>query len=219
MEKFIIGRKEGMTQIFGEKGVVVPCTVVSCVPSVVTQIKTVEKDGYDGVQIAFEDIRKTLVNKPRTGVFKKANTAPKRIIKEFRVTAQPELKIGDAVTCEAFSVGDVVDVTSRTKGRGFTGVIKRWNNSRIGSMTHGTGPIHRSVGSMGAHSFPSRVFKNKHMAGQYGNEQVTIQNLTVVKVDAAKNCIFVKGGIPGPDGALISIKTAVKTQRVKGGQK
>jgi len=210
MEKFGIGRKIGMTQVFVKNGEVVPCTVVEVGPSVVTQVKTKDKDGYVAVQVAFEDIRKALVNKPRAGVFKKASTAPKRILKEFRVDGEPTYKVGDTITCELFAEGDVVDVTARTKGRGFTGVIKRWNNQRIGSMSHGTGPIHRAVGSMSAHTEPSRVFKNKHMAGQYGNEQVTIQNLTVVRVDKDKNCVFVKGGIPGADGGLVSIKTAVK---------
>jgi len=215
MGKYIIGRKLGMTQVFGDKGIVIPVTVVEAGPCVITQIKEKDKDGYVAVQIAFENIRKNLVNKPMAGVFKKANTTPKRILKEFRVEDASNLKVGDTITCETFAVGDVVDCTSKTKGRGFTGVIKRWNQQRVGSMSHGTGPIHRSVGSMSAHTEPSRVFKNKHMAGQYGVEQVTIQNLTVVKIDAAKNCLFIKGGIPGPDGALVSVKTAVKTQKVK----
>jgi large subunit ribosomal protein L3 len=215
MGKYIIGRKLGMTQVFGDKGVVIPVTVVEAGPCVITQIKDKSTDGYTAVQIAFENIRKNLVNKPRAGVFKKANTAPKRILREFRIENAENLKVGDTITCETFAVGDIVDVTSKTKGRGFTGVIKRWNQHRVGSMSHGTGPIHRSVGSMSAHTEPSRVFKNKHMAGQYGVEQVTIQNLSVVKIDAAKNCLFIKGGIPGPDGALVSVKTAVKTQKVK----
>jgi len=210
MKKFIIGRKLGMTQIFGDKGVVIPCTVVECGPCTIVQIKTVEKEGYNGVVIAFEEIKKARATGARMGIFKKANTTPKRIIKEFRVESVENFKVGDSVRCETFSVGDIVDVTSRTKGRGFTGVIKRWNQQRIGSMSHGTGPIHRAPGSMGSNTFPARVFKNKHLAGQYGNEQVTIQNLSVVKVDEGKNCLFIKGGIPGPDGALVSIKTAVK---------
>lgn len=206
--KGIIGRKQGMTQIFGDKGVVIPVTVVEIAPCVITQIKTAEHDGYNAIQVAAEDIKKARANKPRAGVFKKANTAPKRILREFRVETTEDRQVGDTLTCEVFIEGEVVDVTARTKGRGFTGVVKRWNQ-HIGPKAHGSG-YHRGVGSMGCNSDPSRVFKNKKMAGQYGNEQVTIQNLTVVRVDKAKNCLFIKGGIPGADGALVTIKTAVK---------
>jgi len=212
-KKYILGRKAGMTQFFTPKGVQVAVTVIEAGPCVVTQVKTVESDGYDAIQVAFEDIKvKSRVNKPRQGHFKKAGTAPKRFVREFRINTvdgEPH-KVGDVITCDTFAEGDAVDVTSRTKGRGFTGVIKRWNQARVGPMSHGTGPIHRSVGSMGANSDPSRVFKNKHMAGQYGNEQVTIQNLTIVKVDKEKNCLLVKGSVPGPEGALVSVRTAVK---------
>ena len=210
MEKYILGKKLGMTQVFGEKGVVVPVTVIEAGPCVVVQIKTEAQDGYNAIVVGFADIRKTLVNKPRTGVFKKAGVAPKRFLREFHVNDVSDYTLGQEVKCDIFAAGDVVDVTSRTKGRGFTGVIKRWNNQRIGSMSHGTGPIHRHVGSMSAHTEPSRVFKNKKMAGHYGNEQVTIQNLTIVKVDVAKNCLLVKGGVPGPEGGFCVVKKAVK---------
>ena len=205
-----------MTQIFdtegkfGAKGTVVPVTVIEAGPCVVTQIKTEGVDGYAAVQVAFEDIKKNRTNKPQAGHFKKAGVTPKRILREFRVTTQgAELKVGDVITCDMFSAGDLVDVTARTKGRGFTGVIKRWNQRRQ-PMSHGCSVTHRAPGSMGANSFPSRVFPGKKLAGQYGNEQVTISNLTIVKVDKEKNCLLVKGGVPGPEGALVSIRTAVK---------
>ena len=208
-----------MTQIFGDKGVVVPVTVIEAGPCFVTQIKTEDKDGYDAVQLAFEDVKKSRVNKPRGGTFRKAGVAPKKVIQEFRVAAgmDPEYKPGDTITCEVFKAGDLVDITARTKGRGFTGVIKRWNQHR-GPMAHGSG-YHRGVGSMGANTFPAHVFKNKHMPGQYGNEQVTIQNLNVVRVDKDKNCLLIKGGVPGPDGALVSVRSAIKSAIKVGGVK
>jgi large subunit ribosomal protein L3 len=215
MSKAILGTKAGMTQIFDKTGRVIPVTVIEAGPCVITQIKTVENDGYNAIQVGFEDIRKNLVTKPRTGTFKKAGTTPKRFLREFRVASVEGLEVGAQITVDIFAEGDAVDVTAKTKGRGFTGVIQRWNQARVGPMSHGTGPIHRSAGSMGANSCPSRVFPGKHSAGHYGNEQVTVQNLTVVKVDIARNAILVKGGIPGPDGALVTVKTAVK----KGGKK
>jgi large subunit ribosomal protein L3 len=205
--KSIIGRKLGMTQIFTDKGEVIPVTVVEAGPCFVVQVKTTEKDGYDAVVVAFEDIKKARANKPETGTFKKANVTPKRFLREIKLDGTYNL--GDKITCEQFIAGDVVDVTGFTKGRGFTGTIKRWNFQRQ-RMTHGNSRSHRVVGSMGSNTWPARVIKNKKMPGQYGNEQVTIQNLTVVKIDADKNCLFVKGGIPGCDGALVSIRTAVK---------
>ena len=210
MEKIILGIKLGMTQIFTKTGEVIAVTAVEAGPCVVMQIKTQAVDGYSAVRVGFGDIRKNLVNKPDMGLAKKAGSQPKRFIREFRMEDTSAYELGKEFNVEVFSEGDVVDVTSRTKGRGFTGVIKRWNQHRVGPMSHGTGPIHRSVGSMGANSSPSRVFKNKHMAGHYGNEQVTIQNLTVVKVDAAKNVLLIKGGIPGAEGALVTVKKAVK---------
>jgi len=208
--KQILGTKMGMTQVFGEKGVVVPVTVVQAGPCVVLQVKNKAIDGYDSIVVGFDDKPKRLVNKPEAGVFKKAGVEAKRHRREFRQSEGHEFKVGDAITVETFNEGDVVDVTSKTKGRGFTGVIQRWNQSRVGPMSHGTGPVHRHVGSMGANSDPSRVFKNKKMAGQYGNEKVTIQNLTIVKVDPVKNVLLIKGGIPGPEGALVTVKTAIK---------
>ena len=206
----ILGTKLGMTQVFGDKGVVIPVTVVQAGPCVVLQVKTEAIDGYNAIVVGFGEKPKRLVNKPEQGAFKKAGTDPKRHRKEFRVDANHEFKVGDEIKADVFSEGDVVDVTAKTKGRGFTGVIQRWNYSRVGPMSHGTGPVHRHVGSMGANSDPSRVFKNKKMAGQYGNEKVTIQNLTVVKVDTAKNVLLIKGGIPGPEGALVTVRSAVK---------
>jgi len=210
MDKVIIGKKVGMSQVFDETGRVVPVTVIEAGPCVVTQIKTVEQDGYSAIQVGFAEKRKSLVNKPATGTFKKAGVTPRRFLREFQVANVAAYQLGQEIRADVFVQGDVVDVTSRTKGRGTTGVIQRWNQNRVGPMSHGTGPVHRAVGSMGAHSFPSRVFPGKKMPGHYGDEQVTIQNLTVVKVDAAKNCILIKGGIPGADGALVSIRPAKK---------
>jgi len=210
--KGVLGIKRGMTQVFGDKGVVIPVTVIEAGPCHVVQVKTKETDGYEAIVVGFMDKRKGLVNKPMQGQFKKAGVAPKRYLKEFRVEAGHEYKVGDEFKCDIFAEGDFVDATSRTKGRGFTGVIKRWNQARVGPMSHGTGPIHRSAGSMGANSCPSRVFKGKHNAGQYGDEQVTIQNLQVIKVDVAKNCLLIKGGIPGADGSFVVVKEAVKKQ-------
>jgi len=209
MKQFIIGRKLGMTQIFGEKGIVVPVTVVQAGPCVVVQLKTKEKEGYDAIVIGFEDIKKNRANKPMAGAFKKANVTPKRVLREFHVEDINAFKVGDTITCETFNVGDMIDVTSRTKGRGFTGTIKRWNFHRQ-KETHGNSRSVRVPGSLGANSDPSRVFKNKKMPGQYGNEQVTILNLTIAGVDKDKNCLLVKGGIPGPEGVLVSVRNAVK---------
>ena len=211
----VLGIKRGMTQVFGEKGIVIPVTVVEAGPCVIVQIKTVENDGYSALVVGFDDKRKGLVNKPMTGQFKKAGVTPKRYLREFRVDETNEYKVGDEFKCDVFNVGDIVDVTAKTKGRGFTGVIQRWNQSRVGPMSHGTGPVHRHVGSMGANSDPSRVFKNKHMAGQYGNERVTVQNLEIIRVDTDKNALLIKGGIPGPDGALVTVK---KAKKVGGGK-
>ena len=208
--KGILGTKLGMTQVFGDKGIVIPVTVVQAGPCAVLQVKTAAIDGYDAIVVGFGDKPKRLVNKPDAGAFKKAGVDGKRYRKEFRVAPGHTYKVGDEIKVDVFAVGDVVDVTAKTKGRGFTGVIQRWNHSRVGPMSHGTGPVHRHVGSMGANSDPSRVFKNKKMAGQYGNEKVTIQNLSIVKVDPVKNVLLVKGGIPGPEGALVTVRTAVK---------
>lgn len=209
MKKGIIGKKLGMTQIFDENGVVIPVTVIEAGPCPVTQKKTVETDGYDAVQLAFGEIRENLVKKPRAGHFKKAGVKAMRHLKEFRLENTAEMNVGDVVAADTFAAGDKVDITGTTKGRGFTGAVKRWGH-HILRMTHGTGPIHRQVGSMGACSTPSRVFKNKKMAGQYGNEQVTILNLEVVKVDTEKNLIAVKGAVPGAKGGIVFIRDSVK---------
>ena len=209
MKKGIIGKKLGMTQIFGENGEAIPVTVIEAGPCYVTQKKTVDTDGYDAVQLGFEDIREKLVNKPAAGHFKKAGVSAKRHLKVFRLENATEMNPGDVVAADTFAAGDKVDITGITKGHGYTGAVKRWGN-HILKMTHGTGPVHREVGSMGACSSPSRVYKNKKMAGQYGNEQVTVLNLEVVKVDAAKNLVAVKGAVPGARGGIVFIRDSVK---------
>jgi len=209
LQKGIIGKKVGMTQIFDEKGNVIPVTVVEAGPCVVVQKKTKENDGYSSIQLGFGDIRDKLVNKPRKGHFEKAGVAPKRVLREFRLATAESFSVGDIIKADTFAPGDVVDVTGTSKGKGFSGVIKRWGAHRL-RMTHGTGPVHRQVGSMGSNTDPSRVFKGKHMAGQLGNERVTIQNLDVVKVDPENNLIALKGAIPGPKGGIIIIADSVK---------
>ena len=209
MKKGIIGKKLGMTQIFDETGLVIPVTVIEAGPCPVVQKKTVETDGYSAVQLAFGEKREKLVNKPMKGHFAKAGVAPARHLKEFRLDDAESLNPGDVVAVDTFAAGDKVDITGTTKGRGFTGVIKRWNNHRL-RMTHGTGPVHRQVGSMGACSSPSRVYKNKKMAGQYGNERVTVLNLEVVKVDTEKNLIAVKGAVPGAKCGIVFLRDTVK---------
>ena len=208
MNKAIIGKKLGMTQIFSADGKVIPVTVIEAGPCPVVQVKTVEKDGYSAVKLGFEKVDERKLNKPELGQFKKAGVEPHKHLKEFRLEGSA-LSVGDTVSCDVFAVGDKVDVIGITKGHGYTGVIKRWNQHRL-KETHGVGPVHREVGSMGANSSPSRVFKNKHLAGQYGVEQVTILNLEVVKVDASRNAILVKGAIPGPKGGIVSVRNSVK---------
>ena len=209
MKKAIIGRKLGMSQIFAADGSVIPVTFIEAGPCYVTQVKNKETDGYEAVQLAFGSIKEKNVNKPLAGHFKKANVEAKRILKEFRFDDISNFTVGQEVKCDLFAEGDKVDVSGVTKGHGFSGVIKRWNAHRL-KMTHGVGPVHREVGSMGANSTPSRVFKNKKMPGQYGHENVTIQNLTVVRVDAERNLLLVKGAIPGPNQSIVTVKTAVK---------
>lgn len=209
MQKGIIGRKVGMTQVFDDKGNAIPVTVVEAGPCFVVQKKTIENDGYSSIQVGFEDIRDKLVNKPRKGQFEKAGVAPKRILREFRLENAESFSVGDIIKADTFNAGDSVDVTGTSKGKGFSGVIKRWNAHRL-KMTHGTGPVHRQVGSMGSNTDPSRVFKGKHMAGQLGNERVTVQNLDVVKVDIENNLIALKGAIPGPKGGIVIIADSVK---------
>lgn len=209
MKKGIIGKKLGMTQIFDEIGNVIPVTVIEAGPCVVSQIKTVENDGYDAIQLGFEDVAERKLSKPEIGHFKKNGLALKKHLKEFRLEDCSGYKIGDTVTADIFAAGEKVDVTGMTKGHGYSGVVKRWN-AHILKMTHGTGPIHRQPGSMGANSTPSRIFKNKIMPGQYGNEQVTVQNLTVAKIDAEKNIIAIKGAVPGAKGSIVFIRNTVK---------
>lgn len=209
MEKAIIGRKVGMTQVFMDDGRVEPVTVIEAGPCYVSQIKTENVDGYNSVQLAFGEVKAKNVNKSQAGTFKKAGIDAKRVLKEFRYDDVTKFSLGQEIKADMFKEGDLVDVSGVTKGHGFSGVIKRWNHHRL-KMTHGVGPVHREVGSMGANSTPSRVFKGKKMPGQYGHEAVTIQNLKVVRVDADRNLILVKGAIPGPKKSIVTIKSAVK---------
>ncbi len=209
MKKAIIGKKLGMTQIFTADGLVVPVTVVEAGPCTVVQKKTEEKEGYNSVVVAFEEQKESRLNKAQIGTYKKANVPTHRILRELKLDNAREFEIGKAITCDIFEENDKVDVTGLTRGRGFTGVIQRWNQHRL-RMTHGVSLVHREVGSMGANSTPSRVFKNRHMPGQYGHEQVTIQNLEVVKVDTARNILLIKGCLPGPRGTIVTIKESVK---------
>ena len=208
MKKGIIGKKLGMTQIFDEKGNVIPVTLIEAGPCAVAQKKTVENDGYNAVQLAYEDVSKKNVTKARLGHFEKAGISPKRHLKEFRLDDCSALEVGSVVTVDTFAQGEKVDITGITKGHGYTGAIKRWNLAKL-RMTHGVGPVHRQSGSMGVID-PARIFKNKKMAGQYGNEQVTILNLVAVKIDAEKNLIAVKGAVPGAKGGIVFIRDSVK---------
>ena len=209
MQKALIGKKIGMTQIFDEKGKVVPVTVVEAGPCVVSQVKTVETDGYTAIQMGFGDIKPKHVTKPLQGHFKKADVAPKRVLKEFRFDDCSAYELGQVIKADVFETGDKVDVTGKSKGKGYAGVIKRWNFARL-KESHGTGPNARHGGSMGACSSPSRVWKGKKMAGHLGAEKVTVQNLAVVKIDAEDNLIAIKGAIPGANGGYVVIKDSVK---------
>ncbi len=212
MKKAILGKKIGMTQIFLADGRLVPVTVVEAGPCTVTMVKTQQSDGYEAVQVGFDELSeqraKKLLNQPELGHFKKAGVAPARHLREFRFEDISSYNVGDVIKCDVFAEGDKIDVIGTSKGHGYTGVIQRWNH-HTGPMAHGS-KYHRGVGSMGANSDPSRVFKNKKMAGQYGNERVTIQNLEVVKVDAERNLLMVKGAIPGANGSLVMVRDAVK---------
>lgn len=212
MKKAILGKKLGMTQIFDETGIMIPVTVIEAGPMTVLRNKTVESDGYKATVVAFEDLPEKKFGKPEAGAFKKANVGPKKYIKEFKY--DDEYEIGATITCEMFAAGDHVDVSGVTKGKGFSGAIKRWNQHRL-KMTHGTGPVHRSLGSTGANSTPSKVIKGLHMAGQYGHENVTILNLEVVKVDAGKNVLLLKGAVPGPKNGLVAVRESVKAPKQK----
>ncbi len=209
MKKGLIGKKIGMTQIFDEKGNIVPVTVINAGPCVVVQKKTQEKDGYSAVKLGFEDIAERKLSKPLKGEFTKAGVSFKKYLKEFRLDNASELEVGATLTSDVFQAGDKIDVTGISKGHGFSGVIKRWGCHRL-RMTHGTGPVHRQAGSMGANSDPSRIMKNKKMAGQYGNVQVTVLNLEIVKVDAERNLLAVKGAVPGARGGIVFVRNTVK---------
>ena len=222
INKAIIGRKAGMTQIFTPEGKVIPVTVIEAGPCPVVQIKNVEKDGYAALKLGFDAIESKgrkldakkenqnyNISKPEYGQFKKAGVKPCKVLKEFRLADLSSYEVGKEVKVDVFQVGDKVDVHGVTKGHGYSGVIKRWNQHRL-KETHGVGPVHREPGSMGANSSPSRVFKNKHLAGQYGNENVTIQNLEIVRVDVERNCLLIKGSVPGANGSVVTINDTVK---------
>ncbi len=208
MKKGIIGRKIGMTQIFDEVGNVIPVTVIEAGPCVVAQKKTVENDGYDAVQLGFMEVKEKHMTKAEKGHFEKAGVACKKHLKEFRLDDCSALNVGDVIAADTFAAGDKVDVTGITKGHGYTGAIKRWNLHKL-RMTHGVGPVHRQSGSMGVID-PARIFKNKKMAGQWANEQVTVLNLKVVKIDSEKNLIAIKGAIPGAKDGIVFIRDSVK---------
>ena len=209
MQKGIIGKKIGMTQIFDANGKVVPVTVVEAGPCPVTQKKTLENDGYESVQLGFQDVKVERLTKPLKGHFAKADVAPKKVLREFRLSDISSVNVGDVIKADIFAVGDSVDVTGTSKGKGTAGAIKRWNFSRL-KETHGTGPVARHAGSLGACSDPSRVYKGKKLAGHLGHEKVTVQNLSIVKIDVENNLIAIKGAIPGPNGGLVIVRTAIK---------
>ena len=209
MNKAIICRKEGMTQIFTAEGKVIPVTVLQAGPCPVVQIKTVEKDGYAALKLGFGETSEKALTKPELGQFKKAGVKPCKVLKEFRLDDLSAYEVGGEVKATVFTAGDRVDAHGISKGHGFTGVIKRWNQQRL-KETHGVGPVHREPGSMGSISDPSRVFKHKNLPGHYGHETTTVQNLEIVRVDAERNCILVKGSVPGPDGSIVTITDTVK---------
>ena len=216
MQKAIIGKKVGMTQIFDESGKVIPVTVIEAGPCVVTQKKTLEQDGYVSVQLGFENVKESKLTKPEAGHLKKAGVEAKKHLKEFKLDAAADMNVGDVIKADTFAAGDKVDVVGTSKGHGYQGVVKRWNAGRT-PMTHGGSPVHRHAGSMGSSSDPSRIFKGKIGAGQMGVEQVTIQNLDVVKVDSELNMLVIRGAIPGPKGGLVFVKSTVKNNKIKRG--
>ena len=209
MTKGLIGKKIGMTQIFDETGKVIPVTVIEAGPCVVVQKKTIENDGYESVQLGYGDVKLKNVTKPLQGHFKKADVACKKTLKEFRLDDCSAVNVGDVLKADVFAVGDAVDVSGVSKGKGFQGTIKRNNQARLKS-THGTGPVHRHAGSMGACSSPSRIYKGKALPGHMGAENVTVQNLEVVKIDVENNLIALKGAVPGPKGGIVCIVDSVK---------
>lgn len=209
MQKGLIGKKIGMTQIFDEKGNMIPVTVIEAGPCAVVMKKTIENDGYEAVQVGYGDVKVTKLNKPMKGHFDKAGVAPKKVLKEFKLADASSVNVGDILKADIFAAGDIVDVCGTSKGKGTAGAIKRWNFARL-RESHGTGPVGRHAGSLGACSTPSRVYKGKKMAGHLGTERVTVQNLSVVKVDSENNLIAIKGSIPGPKGGIVVIADAVK---------
>ncbi|SMC75478.1 50S ribosomal protein L3 [Papillibacter cinnamivorans] len=209
MEKAIIGKKVGMSQVFDENGKVIPVTVIEAGPCVVVQKKTAEKDGYESVQLGFEDVLERKLTKPEAGHLKKAEVPLKKVLKEFKLNSAGSMNVGDVVKADMFAAGDRVDITGISKGKGYSGVIKRWNAQRT-PMSHGGGPVHRHAGSMGSNTDPSRILPGKIGAGQLGCEQVTILNLDVVKVDPELNMIVVRGAIPGPRGGVVFLRNSVK---------
>ena len=215
MQKAIIGKKVGMTQIFDESGKVIPVTVIEAGPCTVTQKKTEETDGYTAVQLGFETVKESKLSKPELGHLKKANVEAKKHLKEFKLDNAAQMNVGDVLKADTFAAGDKVDVIGTSKGHGYQGVVKRWNAGRT-PMTHGGGPVHRHLGSMGSSTDPSRVFKGHIGAGHMGVEQVTVQNLDVVKVDPELNMIVIRGAVPGPKGGIVYIKNTVKNMKVKG---
>ena len=208
MQKAIVGKKLGMTQLFDANGNVSPVTVIEAGPCVIAQKKTVENDGYEAVQFGYGDLKASKVNKPMKGHFAKGDVAPKKVLREFRFDDMSAMNVGDIIKADVFAEGDAVDVRGTSKGKGYAGVVKRWNFSRL-KESHGTGPVHRHGGSLGVID-PARVFKGKKMAGHLGNERVTVQNLSVVKVDAENNIIAVKGAVPGPKGGIVILLDSVK---------
>jgi len=217
MEKAIIGKKVGMTQIFDDAGKVIPVTVIQAGPCVVVQKKTAEKDGYDAVQLGFEDVPERKLTKPEAGHLKKAGVPLKKVLREFKLSNAASMNVGDELKADIFAPGDHVDVTGTSKGKGYAGVIKRWNAGRT-PMTHGGGPVHRHAGSMGSTTDPSRIFKGKMGAGQLGAEQITVQNLDVVSSDPELGLVAVRGAVPGPRGGIVCIKSSVKKVLAKKGE-
>lgn len=216
MEKAIIGKKIGMTQIFDEQGHVIPVTVIEAGPCTVVQKKTEEKDGYNAVQLGYQDVPEKKLNKPELGHLKKAGDGIlKKVLKEFKLSNTESLNVGDVITCDMFAEGDRVDVTGISKGKGYAGVIKRHNAHRL-KETHGTGPVARHAGSMGPSTDPSRIFKGKQMAGHMGVEQVTTLNLDIIKVDTELGVIAVKGAVPGPKGGIVFLRNSVINVKEKG---
>lgn len=209
MKKGLIGKKIGMTQIFDESGKMIPVTVIEAGPCAVVMKKTIENDGYEAVQVGYGDVKVNKVNKPMKGHFDKSGVAPKKVLKEFKLADTSSVNVGDILKADLFAAGDIVDVCGTSKGKGTAGTIKRWNFARL-RESHGTGPVGRHGGSLGACSTPSRVYKGKKMAGHLGTERVTVQNLSVVKVDSENNLIAIKGSIPGPKGGIVVIADAVK---------